>query len=507
LAPGLVFDELQRGTHGVRGGVGRAAEQRVGHAHLHIRNFSIIAHIDHGKSTLSDRILESAARWRARHARPSTSTPWISSASAASRSRLQSVRLDYKDQTYTLNLIDTPGHVDFGYEVSRSLAACEGVILLVVDAPRASRPRPWPTATWRSRTTSRSWPASTRSTCRPPTPTATRRDRDMLGIPADGDPAHQRQDRRGRRPSCSTPSSSGSRPEGRPRRAAAGAHLRLPVRPVPRRRVVGAGHERPRCAPARSSGSCRPATYEADEVGVRPEPTPVNELGPGEVGYLIAGIKDVAEARSGETVTTARNPAPSRSTATATPSRWCSAASTRSTATSSRPARRARQAEAQRRQLHLRARDVGRARLRLPLRLPRPAAHGDRAGAPRARVRPRPHRHAPSVEYQVHQDRRQVVEVDNPPRCPDDRDRHIEEPGSTWSILTPQDYTGTIMDLCQTRRGEMDKIEYLSPERVELHYEMPLAEVVFDFFDQLKSRTQGYASLDYEPPATALATS
>jgi GTP-binding protein LepA len=159
-----------------------------------IRNFSIIAHIDHGKSTLSDRILEiTGGRLRATCA-ASTSTRWTSSASAASRSRLQNVRVDWKG--HTLHLIDTPGHVDFGYEVSRSLAACEGVVL-VVDAARASRPRPWPTATWRSRTTSRSWRCSTRSTCPPPTPTATRGDRAGARHPGRGDPAHLRQDRQG----------------------------------------------------------------------------------------------------------------------------------------------------------------------------------------------------------------------------------------------------------------------------------------------------------------------
>ncbi len=107
---------------------------------------------------------------------------------------------------------------------------------------------------------------------------------------------------------------------------------------------------------------------------------------------------------------------------------------------------------------------------------------------------------APSVEYRVQRTDGEVVAVDNPAELPDpQRIAHIEEPYFKVSIITPTDYTGTLMELCQQRRGELDKLEYLSPERVELHYLMPLAEVVVDFFDQLKSRSQGYASLDYEP--------
>ena len=236
---------------------------------------------------------------------------------------------------------------------------------------------------------------------------------------------------------------------------------------------------------------------EAVEIGVRrPVPTPVAELGPGEVGYLIAGIKDVGEARSGETVTT--YVAPGHRGARGLPRSEADGVLRPVPDRRRRlrePAREPREAEAQRRVDHLRAGVVRRARLRLPLRLPRPAAHGDRQGAPGARVQPRPHRHR--AERRVpgaHDQRRGRRWSTTRPTCPLPQSiDYIEEPYFRVSIITPKDYTGTLMDLCQTRRGDMTKLEYLSPERVELHYQIPLAEVVVDFFDQMKSRTQGYA--------------
>ena len=216
------------------------------------------------------------------------------------------------------------------------------------------------------------------------------------------------------------------------------------------------------------------ADHEAIEIGVRrPVPTPVPELGPGEVGYLIAGIKDVGEARSGETVTTCVGPdRPRRSPATATRSRWCSAALFPIDGDDFENLREsAREAEAQRRVDHLRARVLGGARVRVPLRLPRPAAHGDRQGAPRARVQPGAHRHG--AERRVPGDAAPTARScwsTTRPTCPRPQSiDFIEEPYFRVSIITPKEYTGTLMDLCQTRRGDMNKLEYLSPERVELH--------------------------------------
>ena len=301
------------------------------------------------------------------------------------------------------------------------------------------------------------------------------------------------------------------RADGRPRRAAAGADLRLVLRPVPRRDQRRCASSTACCAPATKLRYLNaPADHDAEEIGVRlPDPTPGRELGPGEVGYLIAGIKDVGEAKVGETVTDAAPPGRGARRATASPSRWCSAASTRSTATSTptcaRPSSKLRLNDSS---FTYEPGDLGRARLRLPLRLPRPAAHGDHPGAARARVRPvarrdRAQRRVPGAPH-----RRHVELVDNPSSLPTPSELGpVEEPYVNVTIITPTEYVGTLMELAQGRRGEMRKMDYLSDERVELDLLAAAGEIVIDFFDQLKSRTRGYASLDYEPAGTARRTS
>jgi GTP-binding protein LepA len=243
-------------------------------------------------------------------------------------------------------------------------------------------------------------------------------------------------------------------------------------------------------------------THDADEIGVRsPVPTPVDALGPGETGYLIAGIKDVGEARSGETVTDAARPA---ATALAgyrdpKPMVFCGLY----------PVDGDEFPELRDALEKLRLNDSS---LSYEPETSGALGFGFRCGflglLHMEISRERLEREfdlsliatAPSVEYLVHTTKGTQIEIDNPSEMPPPQEiERIEEPWLKVTILTPTDYTGTLMDLCQTRRGEMDKIEYLSPERVELLYRMPLAEVVTDFFDQLKSRSQGYASLDYEP--------
>ena len=244
------------------------------------------------------------------------------------------------------------------------------------------------------------------------------------------------------------------------------------------------------------------AVHDADEIGVRnPEHTPVKALGPGETGYLIAGIKDVREARSGETVTDAHRPAsaPLEGYREPKPMVFCGLYPIDGDQFS----------------------DLRDALERLRLNDGSYTYEPETSGAlgfgfrcgflgllHMEIIRERLVREfnldliatAPSVAYLVHRTDGEVIEVANPSALPEMVSiEFIEEPMLTCTILTPKDYTGTIMELCQNRRGEMTKLEYLSPERVELIYKMPLAEVVRDFFDQLKSRTQGYASLDYEP--------
>jgi len=243
------------------------------------------------------------------------------------------------------------------------------------------------------------------------------------------------------------------------------------------------------------------ATHDADEVGVRrPDMTPVTELGPGEVGYLIAGIKDVGEARSGETVTDAARPAPAlEGYLDPKPMVFCGLY----------PVEGDDFADLREALEKLRLNDSS---YTYTPETSGALGFGFRCGflglLHMEIIRERLEREfdlaliatAPSVEYQVHRIGGEVIIVDNPSDMPNAGEiEHIDEPFLLTTILTPTDYTGTLMELCQNRRGEMQKLEYLSPERVELIYRLPLAEVVVDFFDQMKSRTQGYASLDYEP--------
>jgi GTP-binding protein LepA len=243
------------------------------------------------------------------------------------------------------------------------------------------------------------------------------------------------------------------------------------------------------------------AVHEPIEVGVRlPVPTPIAELGPGEVGYLIAGIKDVGEARSGETVTTVTGGSTEALPGYRDPKPMVFSGLFPIDGDDFENLRDS-----------LEKLTLNDASITYVPESSGALGFGFRCGflglLHMEIVKERLEREfglaliatAPSVGYRVHRTDGTTVEVDNPAELPDpQRVEGIEEPFFKVSIITPTDYTGTLMELCQQRRGELDKLVYLSPQRVELHYLMPLAEVVVDFFDQMKSRSQGYASLDYE---------
>ena len=242
--------------------------------------------------------------------------------------------------------------------------------------------------------------------------------------------------------------------------------------------------------------------YDAEEIGIRsPTTTPVSQLGPGEVGYLIASIKDVGHAKSGETVTTASNPASQVLEGYEDPKPMVFCGLYPVDGDEFPDLRDALQ--------KLKLNDAS---VTFEPETSGALGFGFRCGflglLHMEIVRERLEREfdlsliatAPSVAYKVTTDDGSTIAVDNPSELPDmGTVDTIEEPMLHITVLTPSDYTGTVMDLCQSRRGTMIRMEYLSPERVELHYEVPLAEIVTNFFDQLKSRTQGYASLDYEP--------
>jgi GTP-binding protein LepA len=249
-------------------------------------------------------------------------------------------------------------------------------------------------------------------------------------------------------------------------------------------------------------------THEVDEVGVRtPDHLPVASLGPGEVGYLIAGIKNVGHARSGETITTATRGASEPLPGYREPKPMVFSGLYPVDGDEFADLRDA-----------LDKLSLNDSSFSFQPETSTALGFGFRCGflglLHMEIVRERLEREfdltlistAPSVEYRVTTKAGKIVVIDNPTLMPSAGEiEKIEEPYLTTTILTPSDYTGTLMDLCQSRRGEMIKMEYISPERLELVYRLPLAEVVMDFFDQLKSRTQGYASLDYEPAGYAAA--
>ena len=464
-----------------------------------IRNFSIIAHIDHGKSTLSDRILEMTGAVEMRDMRSQYLDTMDLERERGITIKAQNVRVPWKG--HTLHLIDTPGHVDFGYEVSRSLAACEGVVL-VVDAAQGIE-------------------AQTLANCY----LALEHDLEIVAalnkidLPA-ADPDRYAMEIENVlgikasdiiRISAKTGVGVGDlldavvahipAPKGDP--DAALQALIFDSQYDQYRGVVSSI----RVMNGRISAGSKlrfmnaGTAHEAVEIGVRlPVITPIAELGPGEVGYLIAGIKDVGAARSGETVTLFHQPAAEALAGYRDPKPMVFCGLYPIDGDDFENLRES-----------LEKLKLNDASISYEPETSGALGFGFRCGflglLHMEIVKERLEREfnlaliatAPSVAYRVTKTDGELVVVDNPADLPPPQKiDFIEEPYFRVSIITPKEYTGTLMDLCQTRRGDMTKLEYLSPERVELHYRVPLAEVVVDFFDQMKSRTQGYASLDYE---------
>ena len=464
-----------------------------------IRNFSIIAHIDHGKSTLSDRILELTNAVDARDMRSQYLDTMDLERERGITIKAQNVRVDWNG--YTLHLIDTPGHVDFGYEVSRSLAACEGVVL-VVDAAQGIEAQTLANCYLAMGHDLEIVAALNKIDLPAADPDRYAMEIEtVLGIAAEDILRISAKTGEGVDKLLDAVCERISAPKGDP--DAPLQALIFDSQYDQYRGVVSSV----RVMNGRLTTGAKllfmqaGTPQEAIEIGVRrPVPTPVPELGPGEVGYLIAGIKEVGHARSGETVTTYahgskvalhgyRDPKPMV---------FCGLFPIDGD-----------DFETLRESLEkLRLNDAS---ISYTPESSGALGFGFRCGflglLHMEIVKERLEREfnlaliatAPSVEYRVRKTNGEVVLVDNPADLPPTQNIDcIEEPFFRVSIITPKDYTGTLMDLCQTRRGELSKLEYLSPERVEMSYQIPLAEVVVDFFDQMKSRTQGYASLDYE---------
>jgi GTP-binding protein LepA len=464
-----------------------------------IRNFSIIAHIDHGKSTLSDRILELTGAVDARDMRSQYLDSMDLERERGITIKAQNVRVNWKGHVF--HLIDTPGHVDFGYEVSRSLAACEGVVL-VVDAAQGIEAQTLANCYLALEHDLEIVAALNKIDLPAADPDRYAMEIEtVLGIAAEDILRISAKTGAGVAELLDAVIERIPAPKGDP--AAPLQALIFDSQYDQYRGVVSSirvmngtltGQSKVRFMQAK-------ADHEVIEIGARmPAPTPVEELGPGEVGYVIAGIKDVGEARSGETVTLSgrqaaealdgyRDPKPmvfcglypidgddfENLRESIEKLKLNDASITYTPETSGALGFGFRCGF-----LGLLHMEIVKERLEREFNLALIAT-------------------APSVEYRVHKTNGELELCDNPADLPPPQNiDFIEEPFFKVSIITPKDYTGTLMDLCQTRRGELQKLEYLSPERVELHYLVPLAEVVVDFFDQMKSRSQGYASLDYE---------
>lgn len=465
-----------------------------------LRNTCIIAHIDHGKSTLADRMLELSGAVDERDMRAQYLDTMDIERERGITIKLQSVRLNWKD--HVINLIDTPGHVDFGYEVSRSLAACEGGIL-VVDAAQGIEAQTLANC-YLALESDLELVAVLNKIDLP----AADPDRyameieNVLGIPAEDILRISAKTGENVEGVLDAVLDQIPAPEGDAQKPLQGlifdSHFDKYRGVVSSIRVMDG---------VMKSGSKlkfiqADEVHEADEIGVRtPDNEVVDQLGPGEVGYLIAGIKDIGEAKSGETVTTAVHGATEALDGYREP----------------KPMVFSGLYPIDGDEFALLRESLEKLQLNDSSFTYQPETsgalgHGFRCGflglLHMEIIRERLEREfglsliatAPSVEYRVNMPHGVVLEVDNPSDMPSPGEfESIEEPYLRAAIITPTDYTGALMDLCQSHRGVMDKMEYLSPERVEIVYRMPLAEVVIDFFDQMKSRTQGYASLDYEP--------
>jgi GTP-binding protein LepA len=413
--------------------------------------------------------------------------------------KAQNVRVPWKGHTF--HLIDTPGHVDFGYEVSRSLAACEGVVL-VVDAAQGIEAQTLANCYLALESNLEIVAVLNKIDLPAADPDRYAMEIEkVLGIPAEDI-----------------------------LRISAKTGVGVPelldeiiVRIPPPKGDVDAPLQALifdsqydtyrgvvssiRVMNGRMNSGSKllfmqtKATHEVIEIGARmPVSTAVAELGPGEVGYLIAGIKDVGEARSGETVTTAINSATEALDGYHDPKPMVFCGLFPIDGDDFENLRESLQ--------RLKLNDAS---IAYEPESSGALGFGFRCGflglLHMEIVKERLEREfnlaliatAPSVEYMVNKTNGEKVKVDNPADLPATvYIGSIEEPFFRVSIITPKDYTGSLMELCQERRGELIKLEYLSPERVDMQYTMPLAEVVVDFFDQLKSRSQGYASLDYE---------
>ncbi len=469
-----------------------------------IRNFSIIAHIDHGKSTLADRILETTGAVDPRDHRPQLLDSMDLERERGITIKAQAVRVEYTardGQTYRLHLIDTPGHVDFTYEVSRSLAACDGA-LLVVDAAQGVEAQTVANTYLAVDAGLELIPAMNKIDLPGAEPERVAGEiSELLGEPADGVIRMSAKTGEGVAEILEAIVERVAAPEGDtsapPRALIFDSEFDQYRGVVAYVRVVDGALKKGDALVAMQTGT----EAEVDEIGFfGPGMTPVETLRAGEVGYLITGIKDVSLLRVGDTLTTqgsgATEPLPGYREVK--PMVFCGLF----------PVDTDRFTDLRDALEKLALNDAA---LDYEPETSQALGFGFRCGflglLHMDIVRERLEREydlellatTPTVEYEVTLTDQTVVPVHSPSDMPDrGRIEEIREPYIRATILCPKDAVGAVMELCQERRGTHVDMSFLSEQRVQLHYDLPLAEIVLDFFDQLKSRTKGYASLDYE---------
>ena len=469
-----------------------------------IRNFSIVAHIDHGKSTLADRLLEKTGTLTQREMEEQVLDNMELERERGITIKSQAARLIYKRENgeeYILNLIDTPGHVDFTYEVSRSLAACEGAIL-VVDAAQGIEAQTLANCYLALDNDLEIAPVINKIDLPSARPDEIKQEiEDVIGIEAEDAPMISAKTGLNVEDVLETivekiPAPNGD--EDAPLKA-----LIFDSYYDSYKGVV--------CYVRIIDGKVKPGTkvklmatnkvYDITEVGVfTPKLMPINGLSAGDVGYITASIKNVADARVGDTVTEADRP-----TAEALPGYKKAVPMVYSGIYPVDGAKYDELKEA------LEKLQINDAALDFEPETSIALGFGFRCGflglLHMEIIQERIEREfnldiittAPSVVYKVTKTNGETIELTNPTNLPEPTEiDYMEEPIVKASIIAPTDYVGAIMDLCQERRGIYIDMEYLETTRVAINYEIPLNEIVYDFFDTLKSRTRGYASFDYE---------
>ena len=469
-----------------------------------IRNFSIIAHIDHGKSTLADRLIENTGMLTTREMQEQVLDSMDLERERGITIKLKSIRLIYKaadGEDYILNLIDTPGHVDFNYEVSRSLAACEGAIL-VVDATQGVEAQTLANVYLALDQDLEIVPVINKIDLPSARPNEVKKEvEDIIGIDCQDAPLISAKEGLNIDQVLESIVKNVPRPTG---------DKNAPLKAL----IFDSYYDSYKgvtCFIRVKEGTIKPGmnikmmatgkTFEVIEVGINTSRhICTKQLEAGEVGYVTASIKNVTETRVGDTITDVDNPAkePLPGYKKVLPMVYCGIYPAEGEDFNT-----VRDA--------LEKLQVNDASLVFEPETSVALGFGFRCGflglLHMEIIQERLEREfdlniittAPSVIYKVKKNDGEILEIQNPSNLPPTTEvEYMEEPIVNASIMTPTDYVGAIMELCQNKRGAFLNMEYLEETRVVLHYELPLNEVIYDFFDALKSKTRGYASLDYE---------